>query len=144
MRSWDEVVFCGFGEPTQRLDVLLNVTKWIRNQYRRPLKIRLNTNGQGYLLNRGRDVTAELKAAGVDKVSVSLNAGDGETYKEICKPTFVDAYEAVIDFINRAKSTLETEVTAVRLPEVNTANVQAIVNMLGTNFRIREYIPCFY
>ena len=55
----------------------------------------------GYVLNRGRDVAAELKAAGVDKVSVSLNAGDKETYMEICKPTFADAYEAVIDFIEK-------------------------------------------
>ncbi len=59
------------------------------------LRIRVNTNGHGYVLNQGRDVAAELKAAGVDKVSVSLNAGDRETYNEICKPNFADAYEAV-------------------------------------------------
>ena len=76
MKSWDEAVFCGFGEPTERLDVLLEVAQWIKQHYGRPLKIRVNTNGHGYVLNRGRDVAAELKAAGVDKVSVSLNAGD--------------------------------------------------------------------
>ena len=80
MRNWDEVVFCGFGEPTERLDVLLAVARWIRQHYGRPIKIRVNTNGHGYVLNQGRDVAAELKAAGVDKVSVSLNAGDKETY----------------------------------------------------------------
>jgi len=80
MRNWDEIVFCGFGEPTERLDVLLEVARWIRQHYGRPLRIRVNTNGHGYLLNQGRDVAAELKAAGVDKVSVSLNAGDRETY----------------------------------------------------------------
>ena len=76
MRSWDEVVFCGFGEPMERLDVLLEVARWIKQHYGRPLKVRVNTNGHGYVLNVGRDVAAELKAAGVDKVSVSLNAGD--------------------------------------------------------------------
>ncbi|MGA3060262.1 MAG: TatD family nuclease-associated radical SAM protein [Candidatus Bathyarchaeia archaeon] len=76
MRNWNEAVFCGFGEPTERLDVLLEVAEWIKQHYGRPLKIRVNTNGHGYLLNRGRDVAAELKAAGVDTVSVSLNAGD--------------------------------------------------------------------
>jgi TatD family-associated radical SAM protein len=72
MRSWDEVVFCGFGEPTERVDVLLEVTRWIRQHNGRPLKIRVNTNGHGYALNMGRDVAAELKTAGVDRVSVSF------------------------------------------------------------------------
>ena len=144
MRSWDEVVFCGFGEPTERLDVLLEVARWIRQHYGRPLRIRVNTNGHGYMLNQARDVASELKTTGVDKVSVSLNAGDKETYNEICKPTLADAYEAVIDFINRAKSVLETEATAVRMPEVDIAKTQSVAKELGINFRIREYIPCFY
>jgi MoaA/NifB/PqqE/SkfB family radical SAM enzyme len=57
------------------LDVLLEVARWVRQHYGRPLQIRVDTNGHGNLLNRGRDVAAELKAAGIDKVSVSLNAG---------------------------------------------------------------------
>ena len=81
------------------MDVLLAVARWIRQHYGKPLKIRVNTNGQGYVLNLGRDVVAELRAAGVDKVSVSLNAGDRETYVEICKPSFAGAYEAVMDFV---------------------------------------------
>ncbi len=100
--------------------------------------------GMVIVLNRGRDVAAELKAAGVDKVSVSLNAGDKETYNEICKPTFADAYEAAIDFIKKAKSVLEVEVTVVRMPEVDIAKAQAVAEALGVNFRVREYIPCFY
>jgi TatD DNase family protein len=104
----------------------------------------VNTNGHGYLLNRGRDVAAELKAAGVDKLSVSLNAGDSETYMEICKPTFAGAYEAVIEFIKKAKSVLQVEATAVRMPEVDVTKAKAVANGLGVEFRIREYIPCFY
>ncbi len=144
VRSWDEVVFCGFGEPTERLDVMLEVARWIKRHYGRPLRIRVNTNGHGFLLNRSRDVTAELKAAGINKLSVSLNAGDKETYNEICKPIFADAYEAVIDFINKAKSVLEVEVTVVRMPEVDIAKAQAVADGLGVNLRVREYIPCFY
>ena len=144
MRSWDGLVFCGFGEPTERLDVLLSVARWVRQHYGRPLQIRLDTNGHGYMLNAGRDVAAELKAAGVDKVSVSLNAGDRETYLEICKPTFPEAYEAVLEFIRRAKLVLEVEVTAVRLPEVDLAKVQAVADGLGVVFKVREYIPCFF
>ncbi|MGD0450390.1 MAG: TatD family nuclease-associated radical SAM protein [Candidatus Bathyarchaeia archaeon] len=144
MRSWDEVVFCGFGEPTERLDVLLEVTRWIRQHYGRPLKIRVNTNGHGYALNMGRDVATELKTAGVDRVSVSLNAGDKETYNEICKPTFADTFEAVIDFINKTKSVLEVEVTVVRMPEVDVPKAKTLADGLDVSFRVREYIPCFY
>jgi len=144
MRNWVEAVFCGFGEPTERLDVLLAVARWIRQQYRRPLKIRVNTNGHGYALNQGKDVAAELRAVGVDKVSVSLNAGDRETYEQICKPTFEDAYDAVINFIRKAKPVLQVEATAVRMLEVNVAEAKAAADGLGVEFRVREYIPCFY
>ena len=119
-------------------------TKWLRQHYGKPLRIRLNTNGHGYVLNPGRDVAAELKAAGVDKVSASLNAGDEETYFEICKPTFEDAYEAVIDFICKAKLVLEVEATVVRMPEVDVGKTKAVADRLGVKFRIREYILCFY
>jgi TatD DNase family protein len=144
IRSWDEVVFCGFGEPTERLDILLEIARWIKLHYGRPLRIRLNTNGHGYVLNQGRDVAAELKGAGVEKVSVSLNAGDKETYEEICRPNFADAYDAMIDFIRKAKLVLEVEATAVRMPEVDIAKAQEVADGLGIKFRIREYIPCFY
>jgi cyclic pyranopterin phosphate synthase len=143
-RIWDELVFCGFGEPTERLDVLLEVAKWVKQNYGRPLQIRLDTNGHGYILNPGRNVAAELKAAGVDIVSVSLNAGDKETYDEICRPIFIESYNAVLDFIEKAKLLLDVEVTAVRLPEVDLAKVKAIADGLGVLFNVREYIPCFY
>jgi GTP 3',8-cyclase len=143
-RSWSEIVFCGFGEPTERLDVLIAVAFWIRQNYGRSLKLRVNTNGQGYALNPGRDFAAELKAVGVDKVSVSLNAGDEASYREICRPTFEGAYEAVLDFIQKTKGTLECETTAVRLPEVDLAKACNVAHDLDVPFRVREYIPCFY
>ncbi len=144
MRKWDVLVFCGFGEPTARLDILLEVVRWVRQHYGRRLEIRVDTNGHGYVLNPNRDVAGELKTAGVDKVSVSLNAANAQTYSEICKPTFDGAYEAVIDFIQKAILLLEVEITAVRLPEVDLAKVQAIATNLGVVFKVREYIPCFY
>ena len=104
----------------------------------------MDTNGHGYWLNPDRDVAAELKAAGVDKVSISLNADDRETYMEICKPTFPEAYEAVLDFVLKAKRVLEVEATAVRLPEVDMEKIKAKAEELGVSFRVREYIPCFY
>jgi cyclic pyranopterin phosphate synthase len=143
-KNWAELVFCGFGEPTERFDCLLEVARWIKRHYRKPLPIRVNTNGHGYVLNPGRDVAGELKAAGVNRASVSLNAGDEETYKEVCKPKFDNAYGAVLEFIRKAKTVLDVEVTAVTVPEVDLHKVEAVAEELGVRFRLRQCIPCFW
>jgi cyclic pyranopterin phosphate synthase len=142
-KHWSEAVFCGFGEPLERLDLVLKVTRWIKKNYWKA--VRVNTNGQGYLLNKGRDVAWELKNAGVDKVSVSLNAQDKTTYNQICKPEFEDAYENVLEFIKKAKEEgLETEATALTIPEVNLAKVKELPKKIGVKFSVREYIPLFW
>ncbi|MCW4022806.1 MAG: TatD family nuclease-associated radical SAM protein [Candidatus Bathyarchaeota archaeon] len=134
-KNWIEIVFCGFGEPLERLDVVLEVTRWIKRNQQIP--VRVNTNGQGYLLNNGREVITELKTAGVDRVNVSLNAQDKQTYNKICKPEFDDAYESVLEFIEKAKNVMETEVTAVSVPEVNMKKVKEQAQTMGVNFRVR-------
>jgi len=142
-KSWKEVVFCGFGEPLERLDLVLEVAGWVKKNYWKA--VRVDTNGQGYLLNKGRDVVRELKEAGVNKVSVSLNAHDKATYNQICKPVFEDAYENVLEFIKKAKEEgLETEATAVTIPEVDLAKVKELAERLGVKFSVREYIPFFW
>ena len=142
-KSWKEVVFCGFGEPLERLDLVLEVTGWVKKNYWKA--VRVDTNGQGYLLNKGRDVVRELKEAGVDKVSVSLNAHDKAIYNQICKPVFDDGYENVLEFIKKAKEEgLETEATAVTIPEVDLAKVKELAERMGVKFSVREYIPCFW
>ena len=142
-KNWSEVVFCGFGEPLERLNLVLEVTRWIKKHYWKT--VRIDTNGQGYLLNKGRNVVQELKEAGVDKVSVSLNAHDKATYNQICKPVFEDAYENVLEFIKKAKEEgLETEATAVTIPEVDLAKVKELAENMGVKFSVREYIPFFW
>lgn len=37
MKNWREIVFCGFGEPTERLDCLLEVVRWIKRYYGKSL-----------------------------------------------------------------------------------------------------------
>ncbi len=141
--NWDEIVFCGFGEPLERLSLVLEVTRWVKKHSRKP--VRVDTNGQGYLLNKGRDVVRELKDAGVGKVSVSLNAQNKETYNEICKPTFENAYENVLEFIKRAKEAgLETEATAVTVSEIKVTRVKEVAEKMGVKFLVREYIPFFW
>jgi len=143
-RAWKEVVFCGFGEPTERLDLLLAISKWVRNRVGKAIPIRVNTNGHGCLINPRRDVAKELREAGVDKVSVSLNTADEETYNEVCKPSSPGAFTAVLEFIMRAKDSLSVEVTAVTTPETDLHKVEDLAIELGVRFRIRQYIPCFW
>jgi len=143
-RIWKEVVFCGFGEPTERLDLLLGISKWIKNRYGKAIPIRVNTNGHCYILNAGRDVPKELEGAGVDRVSVSLNAANEETYNELCKPSSPGAFAALLDFVRRAKGNLDVEVTAVTTPEIDIHKVEGLAKELGVRFRIRQYIPCFW
>ena len=140
-RHWKEVVFCGFGEPTERLDCLLDVTRWIKN-YHTSL-VRLNTNGQAYLLNPGREVLNELKKAGLDKVSVSLNAHNEEVYNKICKPKFENAFESVLGFIEEATRNFDTEITVVTIPEADIKKLKKTVGEEKVKFRMRIYEPLF-
>jgi TatD family-associated radical SAM protein len=141
---WREIVFCGFGEPTAKLDVLLEVAKWLKVHYL-PIPVRLDTNGHGYVLNPGRDVAVELKSSGVSKASVSLNGNTEETYYENCKPKLEGGFEAVLDFIRRAnEAELKVEVSAIRMPEVDIEKVGKIANELGMPFRVRDFVPCFW
>jgi TatD family-associated radical SAM protein len=143
MRNWREVVFCGFGEPTARLNCLVDLTRWIRMHYHKPLCIRVDTNGHGYVLNSDVAVVDELKHSGVDKVSVSLNAYSEETYREVCRPKFEGAYAATLNFINKAKEALPVEVTCVAAPEVDVQRIREVVSCLNVPFRVRAYIPGF-
>ena len=145
LRRWGEVVFCGFGEPTMRLDVLLEVARWIRKRCGSSVTIRVDTNGHGYALNKGRDVAGELRAAGVNNVSVSLNGHDEASYAENCRPMVGGGFAAVLEFVKKAvDARLDVEVSAVRMPEVDVDKVRAVAESLGVPLRIRDYIPCFW
>jgi len=137
-----EIVFCGFGEPLEKLDCVLEVTKWIKKQF--PITVRIDTNGQAYLLNKGRNVIEELKEVGLDRISISLNAHNKETYNCVCKPKFENAYENVIRFIEKAKRQFDTETTAVTIPEVNISEIKEMARKMGVRFRPREYQPCIW
>jgi GTP 3',8-cyclase len=131
----DEVVFCGFGEPTMRLDVVLAVTEWLRL---RRVPARLDTNGHGQLLNPDVDVPAALAEVGLGAVTVSLNAADPESYTRICRPVFGKAYRAVIQFAEQCvKHDIQTTLTSVDYPGADLAGCEAIATTLGAGFRAR-------
>jgi GTP 3',8-cyclase len=142
-KRWREFVFCGFGEPTARLDIVLDVTSWIKRRFPAS-NIRLDTNGHGYALNENREVVSELKVAGVNEISVSLNGFDDKTYTENCRPLIRNAFLTTIDFIRRARRDLRTEVTAVRLPDLDIQKIRVLSESLEVPFLVRDYVPCFW
>ncbi len=130
-----EVVFCGFGEPTMRLDLVLAVTEWL---HVRRLRSRLDTNGHGALLNPGLDVPAALAAAGLQAATVSLNAADPASYDDICRPVFAKAYRAVIQFAEQCvRQHIETTLTAVDQPGADLEGCAAVAAAVGAGFRAR-------
>ena len=142
-KNWNEVVFCGFGEPLERLDLVLEITRWLKKNYM--ITLRVDTNGQGYLLNSKRDVIKELKEAGIDKIRVSLNTHNRETYDKVCNPNFENAYEKILEFIKKSiEEDIETEATAVTIPEVEIIKVKLLAERLGAKFSARQYIQFFW
>lgn len=132
----DEVVFCGFGEPTMRLDLVLGTVEWLRL---RRVPSRLDTNGHGQLLNPDVDVVAALAAAGLGAVHVSVNAADPQAYDEICRPLFAKTHRAVIRFAEDCvRHGLETTLTAVDYPGADLAGCAALAEALGARFRARS------
>ena len=130
-----EVVFCGFGEPTLRLKVLLETSRHIRAGGGR---VRLNTDGLANLVHK-RDVLPEM-ASCIDALSVSMNAQDPDVYDRHCRPTLAGSYGAMLDFLGRAPRHI-TEVSASAidgLDGVDIAGCARLADRLGVQFRRRE------
>ena len=101
LTKYQEIVFCGYGEPTCRLDVLLKCAKSIKRLH--PMSIRLNTNGLCDLINGKK--TVPLLAECIDCISISLNAPDAKSYQALCEPIFGEhAYGAMIQFAKDCKA----------------------------------------
>jgi len=135
---FDEVVFCGYGEPTLRLEVLKVIAKRMKEIGAR--RVRLNTDGLANLVY-GRNVLPEL-AGLIDSVSVSMNAPDAGTHSSICPSKFGDgAFEAVLEFISEAKKHIpEVVATVVALPGLDVDACREKARQLGVPFRVREYM----
>ena len=134
--AFDEVVFCGYGEPLIRLDLVKQVAAQLKG---RGFRVRINTDGQANLVH-GRNILPELSGL-VDALSVSLNAADPETYARLCNTPFGnDGFLGVCDFLREAKRHIPQVVaTAVALPGLDVARVRALAAELGVEFREREY-----
>jgi TatD DNase family protein len=133
-----EVVFTGFGEASRRLDVVLELTRRLKAAGVR--RVRLDTDGLASL-REGRDVVPELRAAGLDAVSVSLNAADATTYARLCPSSYGEvAYPAVKEFIRSAVAQLEeVSASAVGVDGLSESGCRAVAEELGARFRWRPY-----
>ncbi|MGN0374760.1 MAG: TIGR04100 family radical SAM protein [Butyrivibrio sp.] len=139
MSRYSELVFCGFGEPTERIDVLLETARFVKENYHMP--IRINTNGLGNLIH-GRDITPEFKDL-IDTVSISLNTPNKERYYELTRSRFgVDSFDALLDFAKAASAYVPnvvlTTVATTITPEEE-QECQRICDELGVRYRIRPY-----
>jgi TatD DNase family protein len=130
-----EIVFCGYGEPLLRFELVKRLSAWIKQQKGR---VRINTNGHGNFIQK-RNILPELNGI-VDSMSVSLDAQDEETYNSICKPAFQNAYGEVLAFIREAKKVIpDVQVTVVALETVDVEKCRRIAEEFGVGFRIREF-----
>jgi len=134
-KKYEEVVFCGYGEPTLRFSALKEIAKWVKE---RGGRVRVDTNGLMFTF-LPREKLKELKGL-VDVWSVSLNAPDKETYDRVCRPAQVNAFEMVIDFIKEAlKEGFEVVATAVDYDGVDMKKTEELARSLGAKFRGRVY-----
>ncbi|WP_455369204.1 TatD family nuclease-associated radical SAM protein [[Eubacterium] cellulosolvens] len=132
-----ELVFCGFGEPTVRLDMVLKLTRLIKEIYPY-LHIRLNTDGLAQLQYKNRKVIKELKEAGMDSVSISLNAENEKKYDKLCDPSLMGSYEAVIDFAKNCRDIFShVRLSVVNLSDINIQKCKRIAEKLNCEFFIR-------
>ncbi|MSN25854.1 MAG: YchF/TatD family DNA exonuclease [Geobacter sp.] len=132
----DEVVFCGYGEPLIRLELVKQVAAELK---RLGYAIRINTDGQANLVH-GRNILPELKGL-VDSISVSLNAPDAASYNLLCNTPFGrSGFEGVCDFIREAKESIPQVVaSAVTVPGTDIDACRRLAESLGAEFRVREY-----
>lgn len=135
--GYDEVVYCGYGEPTCALENLLATAKYIKEKI--GVKIRLNTNGLCNLYHK-RNIIPEL-AKVVDKVSISLNAPNAEKYQAVTRPQFDNAYEAMLDFGKEANDAFEHVQFSIVdvLPKDEIEECQRIADSLGVYLKIRAF-----
>lgn len=135
--GYEEFVFCGYGEPTCEIDMLIEVAKYVKEKT--GLRIRVNTNGLGNLYNK-RDIVPDL-AQVIDSISISLNAPDAESYNKVTRPQFENAYEALLDFAescNKVIPKTQLSIVDVLSPE-DIKKCQEIADSRGIHLRIRKF-----
>lgn len=138
--SYKEFVFCGYGEPTQALDVLLEVADFLKANYTLP--VRINTNGLGDLINKKPIVP--LLAGRIDSLSISLNSSNPQIYEKTVRPKFgKDAFPAMIKFAREAAKVIPKVIlstVATTITKEDEEECTRLCKKIGVTHRIREFI----
>ncbi len=134
-KKYDEIVFCGYGEPTIRWEIVKEVAEYVKANGG---NTRLNTNGHGNLINH-RDITPEMKNL-IDVVSISFNTFDSKQYAELMRLDEKHFFE-MINFAKLSKPYVKKVVmSVVTIDEVEIERARKVVeDEIGAEFRIREY-----
>lgn len=139
INKYKEIVFCGFGEPTQRLDDVLEVCRFIKENYDKP--IRINTNGLSDLIH-GKD-TAPMFEGLVDVVSISLNTPNKERYLELTRSKFgIESHDAMLKFAGNVKNYVSQVIlstVSTTLTEEEEKECAEICEKIGVTYRIRPF-----
>ena len=135
--SYEQIVFCGYGEPTERIDDLIKIARYLKTITK--TELRINTNGLSDLINKRP--TAEMFRGCMDIISISLNAGDEETYNRVTRPALKGAFEALKRFALECKDIVPQVMFTVVdvITEEEIAKAQQTADSLGIHLRVREY-----
>ena len=140
-----EVIFCGYGEPMLKFDVMKQVAKYIKDKYPET-KIRVNTNGHANYVYK-KNVVPECKGL-IDEFSVSLNGSTKEEYDELSQPKFDEAYDEMKKFIkacfDEGISVVASVVEGYKGRHLDLEKCEEIAKSLGAKFRVREWIKNGY
>lgn len=141
LSSYSEVVFCGYGEPSLRLDVARRVALAIKEKYP-TMPVRINTNGQSDLIFK-RDTAKDYEGA-FDTVSISLNAPTAEKYQDICHSVFgEETLDSIIKFAENVKKYVQNTAFSVVGDFLSAEDIEKcheISEKTGVALRVREYI----
>lgn len=135
--QYSEVVFCGYGEPLERLMEVIEICRYIK---KKGVRTRVNTNGHANLI-WGRNIVPEL-AGLVDSISISLNAKDSDAYMRLCRPEYGEAaYDAVLDFTRESiKHIPEVWLTVVDVISAHDIELcRSVAEKEGVQFKVRHY-----
>ena len=139
LSHYKEIVFCGYGEPMERLDVLLEICRRVKERCRLP--IRINTNGLSDLIQQ--KPTAPLLKGLIDSVSISLNAPNAQRFQEITRSIYgLQSFPALLDFAKSCKESVsQVQFSVVDiLSEEEIDECQRLADELGIPLRVRKKI----
>lgn len=139
MDEYEEVVFCGFGEPTERFDVLIKVSEYVKKTYGK--KTRINTNGVGNLVN-GRDIVPEMEGL-IDTISISLNNPHKDEYNALVRSKFGEkSFDEMISFAKECTKYIPNVVLTTvdtTISHEEEAACQKLCDEIGAAYRIRPW-----